>query len=295
MPEATGALVEDGLASIWLELTGKCQLSCMHCYSASGPAGSHGTMVDEDWKRVIDEAAGMGVRLVQFIGGEPTLQPALPLLVRHAVARGVAVEVYTNLVRVPDALWAVFEMDGVSLATSYYSAMAEVHDRITGRRSHARTRAGIAEAVRRGIPIRVGVVETMPGQGIEEACGDVRALGVTDVRVDRLREVGRGVREAGPGVDQLCGQCASGRLAVSPDGHVWPCVFSRWLVVGNARSSSLVEINAGLTAAAARRALADHFASRGGPFALCQPDRDKDGGCPPLCSPVIRCDPDKKM
>ncbi len=288
------ALVQDGLASIWLELTGRCQLSCAHCYAASGPSGTHGTMTDDDWRRVIDEAAGMGVRLVQFIGGEPTLHVGLPALVRHAVGRGLAVEVYTNLVRVPDELWAMFELEGVSLATSYYSAMPDVHNRITQRRSHARTRAGIAEAVKRGIPLRVGVVEMMLGQGVEEACADVRALGVTDVRVDRLREVGRGVRAGGPGMDQLCGQCASGRLAVSPDGDVWPCVFSRWLVVGNVRRSSLLEINDGAGTAAVRGDLAEHFASRRGPFALCQPDRDKDGGCGPLCDPVIKCGPDKK-
>ncbi len=291
---ANTALVHESLASIWLELTGKCQLSCTHCYAASGPDGTHGTMADEDWWRVIDEAAGMGVRLVQFIGGEPTLHAELPALVRHAVARGLDVEVYTNLVRVPDDMWAVFELEGVSLATSYYSAMPDVHDRITRRRSHARTRAGIAGAVGRGIPIRVGVVEMMPGQGVEEACADVRALGVTDVRVDRLREVGRGERDAGPGLDQLCGQCASGRLAVSPNGDVWPCVFSRWLVVGNARCSSLMEINGGAGTAAVRSVLAEHFASRRGPVALCQPDRDKDGGCGPLCDPVIKCGPDKK-
>jgi MoaA/NifB/PqqE/SkfB family radical SAM enzyme len=287
------AHVEDGLGSVWLELTGRCQLSCTHCYAASGPNGTHGSMTVEDWKRVIDEAAFMGTRMVQFIGGEPTLYPALPALVRYAVARGLEVEVYSNLVRVPEAVWATFGLPGVSLATSYYSAMSEAHDRITRRRSHARTRAGIRDAVRRGVPIRVGVVQVEDGQGIEEACADVRALGVEDVRVDRLREVGRGVRAAGPGVDQLCGQCASGRLAVSADGDVWPCVFSRWLVVGNARRSSLADINGGVTTAAVRRTLTEHFAARPGPRALCEPDRDKNGGCQPLCDPVLKCDPDK--
>jgi MoaA/NifB/PqqE/SkfB family radical SAM enzyme len=38
-----------------------------------------------DWMRVIDEAAGMGCRSMQLIGGEPTLHPALPAPVRHAL------------------------------------------------------------------------------------------------------------------------------------------------------------------------------------------------------------------
>jgi MoaA/NifB/PqqE/SkfB family radical SAM enzyme len=68
----------------WLEITGKCQLSCAHCYAESGPTGTHGAMSGADWHRVIDQAADLGVRMVQFIGGEPTLHPDLPELVDHA-------------------------------------------------------------------------------------------------------------------------------------------------------------------------------------------------------------------
>jgi MoaA/NifB/PqqE/SkfB family radical SAM enzyme len=52
-------------------------------------------MTPHDWMRVIDEAAGMRCRSMQFIGGDPTLHPALPALVRHALRR-MAVEVYSN-------------------------------------------------------------------------------------------------------------------------------------------------------------------------------------------------------
>lgn len=59
----------NGLRFVWLEITGRCQLSCSHCYARSGPAGSHGRMTMNDWLRVIDQAAGLGVDWVQFIGG----------------------------------------------------------------------------------------------------------------------------------------------------------------------------------------------------------------------------------
>ena len=57
------------LRFVWLEITGRCQLQCKHCYAGSGPAGTHGRMTTGDWRRVIDEAAELGVRWVQFIGG----------------------------------------------------------------------------------------------------------------------------------------------------------------------------------------------------------------------------------
>lgn len=56
----------DPLSFVWLELTGKCQLQCRHCYSDSGPRETHGTMTRTDWMRIIDEAAG----------GATTLRPA---------------------------------------------------------------------------------------------------------------------------------------------------------------------------------------------------------------------------
>lgn len=107
------------LAFLWLEITAKCQLECAHCYAESAPQGTHGVMVYDDWLRVIDEAVAIGVGMVQFIGGEPTLHPGLPDFVDYALIRGLSVEVFTNLVHVPRHLWRVFGLPGVRLATSY--------------------------------------------------------------------------------------------------------------------------------------------------------------------------------
>ena len=69
------AVLSSDVRFMWLEITGRCQLRCVHCYADSGPESGHGTMTAADWKRVIGEAADAGVRMVQFIGGEPTLYP----------------------------------------------------------------------------------------------------------------------------------------------------------------------------------------------------------------------------
>jgi MoaA/NifB/PqqE/SkfB family radical SAM enzyme len=57
---------------LWLEITGKCQLECVHCYADSGPDGDHGTMSTADWLHVLNQARELGIRAVQFIGGEPS-------------------------------------------------------------------------------------------------------------------------------------------------------------------------------------------------------------------------------
>ncbi|MGH3569402.1 MAG: radical SAM/SPASM domain-containing protein [Pseudonocardia sp.] len=218
---------------LWLEITGKCQLECVQCYASSSPSGTHGSMSRADWLRVLDDAGKLGVEMVQFIGGEPTLHPDLADLVDHALGGGLAVEVFSNLVHVPDRLWEVFSRPGVSLATSYYSDDPDQHAAVTGRPSYGRTRANIAEALRRGIPLRAGVIDMGGGQRAKQAQAELAGLGVQAVGYDRLRQVGRGVRDQQASTAQLCGRCSDGVAAVSPDGAVWPCVFSRWLPVGN--------------------------------------------------------------
>jgi MoaA/NifB/PqqE/SkfB family radical SAM enzyme len=275
--------VSDRRPFVALEITGRCQLTCTHCYASSGVQGTHGTMTAADWMRVLDEAAELGAPLVQLIGGEPTLHPDLPDLVQHALDLHLKVEVYSNLVSVPPALWSVLEQPGVRLATSYYAPAPAGHEAVTRRRhSHDRTLRNIGEARRRGIPIRVGVIQVQEDQDVNGAVAEMRAIGIARVHVDRVREVGRGVRRGQPGVDQLCGRCADGRLAVSPDGRVWPCVFARWLVIGDSRKESLAEVHE--AAAALRSELNESFGRRRTPIY----GSGSDGGCEPSpCTPII--------
>ena len=272
----------DRLRFVWLEITGKCQLECAHCYADSGPFGTSGVMTDDDWARVIDQAAELGTRVVQFIGGEPTLHRGLPLFIGRALDRGLEVEVFSNLVHVPDRLWDVFARPGVRLATSYYSDSAAEHQTITGRQnSYRRTKANIIEALRRSVPLRVGLIDVRDSQRVQEAEAELRRLGVKEIGVDHLRQVGRGVRDQQPDLTQLCGHCGDRQVAVAPDGSVWPCVFSRWLPVGNVRQDALAEVLAGPAMTGTAATLAKHFAGRAakGP---CDPK------CGPNCSPACR-------
>jgi MoaA/NifB/PqqE/SkfB family radical SAM enzyme len=227
-----------------LEITGLCQLRCTHCYADSGPQGGPGTMTPENWEHVIDQAAAIGMTMVQFIGGEPTLSPALPRLVRYALATGLKAYVYSNLVHVTPELWELFTQPGVSLGTSWYSADENTHASITGSRaSHARTAANIAEAVARGIFVRAAIVEVTEDQDTERAAAYLRGLGVTDIRIRPQQNLGRAARD-GDAQDpaQLCGRCGENRAAIMADGQLTPCVVSRWLDCGNVKTTPLAAI-----------------------------------------------------
>lgn len=271
----------------WLEITGKCQLLCAHCYADSGPQGTHGAMRADDWRRVIEQLAAQGVTMAQFIGGEPMLHPDLAELIGFALDRGLRVEVFSNLVHVPPALWTVLERDGVSLATSYYSDDPAEHAAVTGRPSHGRTRANIAEIVRRDIPLRAGVIDVREGQRVSAGQRELETIGVRQIGTDRLRQVGRGVRDQRPDTSQLCGRCVSGVIAVSPDGSVWPCVFSRWLPVGNVLEAALADILGSPEAQRVREELAADFAAREVSMAgRPKPPKPCDPACGPTCGPA---------
>lgn len=274
---------------LWLDLTRKCQLACAHCYNASGPDGTHGTMTREHWIDVLDQGADHSVRRVQLIGGEPTLHPDAPALVEHALSLGLEVEVFSNLVRVTDAWWELFQRDGVTLATSYYSDHAGQHNAMTGRPSHARTRANIAKAVRLGIPLRVGIIVGSDDQRADEARRELEALGVTAIGVDHVRAFGRGAHEQEPDPADLCGRCGTGRAAIGPNGEVSPCIMSGWMSVGNVQAAPLADILGGPVMAEANAVIRKSQQPRGG--GECYPD---GAPCAPDQAPPIPCSPDQE-
>jgi MoaA/NifB/PqqE/SkfB family radical SAM enzyme len=269
-----------------LEITGRCQLTCGHCYAESGPTTGHGTMTGDDWRRVITEAAALGTKIVQFIGGEPTLSPEFAGLVGHALGAGLRVQVYSNLFRVRAEHWDLFAHPRVSLATSYYSDDPDQHDAVTGRKgSHDATRANIVEATRRGIPLKVGVIHMRDGQRTEEARAEMVALGVGHVNVDQVRAVGNAATALIPSTSELCGRCADGKAAILPDGKVAPCVLGRFLPAGDVKNGSL-----GAVLASPQWAQVAASIPRRQRTAGCLPDEDSCGPAPR--STLQGCNPD---
>jgi pyrroloquinoline quinone biosynthesis protein E len=76
------------------ELTHRCPLQCPYC---ANPVALHRSGAELDtatWRRVLEEAASLGVLQLHFSGGEPTVRKDLVELV-HAAA---ALELYSNLI-----------------------------------------------------------------------------------------------------------------------------------------------------------------------------------------------------
>jgi pyrroloquinoline quinone biosynthesis protein E len=76
------------------ELTHRCPLQCPYCSNPLELERSGAELDTVTWKRVLEEAADLGVLQAHFSGGEPTVRKDLPDLVAHAAGLGL----YTNLI-----------------------------------------------------------------------------------------------------------------------------------------------------------------------------------------------------
>ena len=131
-----------------LALSFKCQNNCIHCY-AGGP---HETpeLSTEQWKQVIDRLSDIGVFIVTFTGGEPTLRDDLPELLLYAQIKGMVTGLITNGRKLKDKEYVVtLEKAGLDFVqVTLESHKPEVHDLMTASPgSWKETLAGIRNAV----------------------------------------------------------------------------------------------------------------------------------------------------
>jgi len=181
---------------LWLEVTRKCNLKCIHCYTdSSAQLPLMGRMQYDDWQRVLEQGASLGCRTVQFIGGEPILYPHLTHLIADArVLDYRFIEVFTNGTLLNDSLFEIFQQFDVHLAFSVYAHGTEIHENITKKRgSFQKTLDGIRRALDHILTVRVGVTLMEANENdLEKVKAILTQIGIATVGVDRLRGVGRG-------------------------------------------------------------------------------------------------------
>ena len=115
------------------ELTHRCPLSCVYCSNPLEMERAAAELDTEGWKRVLTEAADLGVLQVHFSGGEPMARRDLEELVRHARE----VDLYSNLitsgVTMTEARLAKLKEAGLDhIQLSFQDVDAENAERIGG-------------------------------------------------------------------------------------------------------------------------------------------------------------------
>ncbi len=132
-----------------LALTFECSNNCIHCY-AGGP---HETpeLNTNQWKEVIDRLSQIGIFILTFTGGEPTLREDLHILLQHAQNRGMVTGLITNGRKMKDEEYVrTLEKAGLDFAqVTLESHKPKIHDLMTATEgSWKETVVGIKNAVR---------------------------------------------------------------------------------------------------------------------------------------------------
>jgi radical SAM protein with 4Fe4S-binding SPASM domain len=255
--------------SVVIELTRKCNLTCVHCYAS--PETGRREMSVEDYRRLIDDLQSLGTLFVLFTGGDVTVNPHFLDIARYASDRRLAVQVFTNAVLLDDAdIDALAGLNLFHVAISVYGASAETHDAITRLSgSFARTIRNAVKLHDRGIytvlkyiMMKGNVHEYAEMKALGDRLGipyrvdtnlsprDNRDLAPLQMRIsdDELRRIFNDQIHCFPGAKpcstpDLAFGCGMGRTfcSVNAYGDIYPCVQMP-VPVGNLHERSFSEI-----------------------------------------------------
>lgn len=267
--ESLGFLSLEQPNQLWIEVQGSCNEKCIHCYANSAPADLP-SLDFETVRSILTDASERDIDFVQFTGGDPLLWPRLPEAVERARDLGLTPEIYTNGLKLTDELYGELVDSKPRFAFSVYSHDSETHNSITQvPGSWDRTRRAIERAVEGPTAVRAGIIVMANNQGQEkETVEYVRDLGVPEenIKISYVQNVGRGLdvggadtryeisrEDTGNGSSEetamrsehgIGGKASfnGGKLCVSYTGDVIPCIFQRWVRMGNVHERSFREI-----------------------------------------------------
>lgn len=246
----------------WIEVTNACNLKCIHCYNEKAGLSKR-VMSLEEFKYVVDELCGFGIKKVQLIGGEPFIIDKLLLfqMMDYLSPKVESFELFTNgtLNTREDLLYIKEHYPNVHLATSLHSYIKEEQERVTQTKgSYDLTLANIRNAKELQIPIRyVGALMGCIKVGEELEFGPpsrrdfIRLSGNANLKLydDKLLKE-RIITEESFEFENLKERldivynenCFSTHLYIGSDMEVYPCPMERRVSHGNLRGNHLKDL-----------------------------------------------------
>ena len=145
--------------SLLAELTHRCPLHCVYCSNPLHLTHHDRELATEDWRRVLREAAAIGVVQVGFSGGEPLVRPDLEELVGLARELGLYTNLITSGIGLTAARAGALAASGLnSVQLSIQASEAGLADRVAGYKAH-KLKAEAARLVREAeLPLTMNVV-----------------------------------------------------------------------------------------------------------------------------------------
>src|SRR3989338_8389496 len=138
--------------------TMKCNARCSYCYELPyllKPKDKEQTFSSQELEKVIEQFAQQKVFRLYLTGGEPTLSPLLPDIVRLAQEREIKTVVNTNGLHMSEELYAVLRDNQSRLSFSLDSYLKDEHNTARRQKSHESIVKIMQRAGAEGVEMRV--------------------------------------------------------------------------------------------------------------------------------------------
>lgn len=124
--------------SLIAEITHRCPLHCLYCSNPLELQRAEDELSTDDWKRVFQQAAQLGILHLHLTGGEPLARKDLTELIRAACDVGLYVNMITSGVGLTEERLAALVGSGLDHLQLSFQDMDEVSaNHIAGTRAHA--------------------------------------------------------------------------------------------------------------------------------------------------------------
>jgi radical SAM protein with 4Fe4S-binding SPASM domain len=180
---------------IW-NVTRRCNLSCMHCYSDSHDRAYPGELTQEEGRRLLDDLAAFGVPTVIFSGGEPLIREDVFELAAYARDLGLRCVLSTNGTLITGAVAQRIRDVGFAYVGVSLDGIGYLHDSIRGKQG-AYKQALWGLRICRERDIRVGLRFTVHRRNLVQLPAIFDLLEMEDIPrccVYHLAYAGRGER-----------------------------------------------------------------------------------------------------
>jgi Fe-coproporphyrin III synthase len=154
---------------VW-NVTRRCNLRCVHCYSQSDDRNYPDELSFEEGTALIDDLAEFGSPVVLFSGGEPLIRRDILDLIRHAVSRNMRAVLSTNGTLITGEMASKLKDIGLSYVGISLDGLERVHDAFRGVPG---TFARVMKAIKncQGVGLKVGLRFTINRRNYEDIPG----------------------------------------------------------------------------------------------------------------------------
>ena len=136
--------------------TNRCNLKCSHCYQDAGEA-KEAELSTEEGKKLIDEIARAGFKIMIFSGGEPLTRPDIFELVAYAASKGLRPVFGTNgMLITREVAQKLKDCGAMAMGISLDSLNEEKHNQFRGHpQAFAKTIEGMKNCREVGLPFQI--------------------------------------------------------------------------------------------------------------------------------------------